>query len=317
MKNMHELSNLQSTKAPDELKQRTLLAARELRREEQENTPQHLAAAPAPRRRMPWLKRSLAAVCALAVVLGGTKLFYHPADGNVIDPATALANTFGLVAYAADTGATMAPKDSKIVFDSGSGADDPENGFFSGCLFKVTGENIKTVSATMDKGSLYRAKTIEIGKDDVQPMLARTDSRTAGAAQVMVYGTGGNSNSETDAVDHWFADLCYKLDNGFTEDYDPDASYGFWAPAMLEIDPESDMQQEWHSRVDTFDGAKLTVTVTFTDDTTQTQTMHLKTGKLACEYIDDVSGPQLTGEVLTDAQAAEQGYLYGVYAEIA
>ena len=33
-------------------------------------------------------------------------------------------------------------------------------------------------------------------------------------------------------------------------------------------------------------------------------------------YTDETSGPQLTGEVLTDEQAAEQGYVYGVYAEI-
>lgn len=312
MKNMYELSNLQSTKAPEELKQRTLLAARQVRREEQENTPQHLTAAPAPRRRMPWLRRTLAAVCALAVVLGGTKLLYHPADGNVIDPATVLANTFGFVAYAADTGEMMEPKDSKIVFNSGSGADDLENGFFSGCLFKVTGENIKTVSATMDKGSLYRAKRIEIAEQDITPALREGKSPAVqGADQVSVWGVGDEE------IDRWFADLGWKLENGFTEPYDPDASYGFWAPTVSEIADEDDLQQAWHDRVDTFDGAKLTVTVTFTDDTTQTQTMHLKTGKLACEYIDDVSGPQLTGEVLTDAQAAEQGYLYGVYAEIA
>ena len=69
---------------------------------------------------------------------------------------TDIAHTFGLVAYAADTGEMRQPKDSKIVFDTGSGADDPEKGFYSGCLFKVTGENIKTVSATIDRGAVYR-----------------------------------------------------------------------------------------------------------------------------------------------------------------
>ena len=61
----------------------------------------------------------------------------------------------------------------------------------------------------------------------------------------------------------------------------------------------------------------LTVTVTFTDGTTDTQTLALHTGKLACEYVDDAYGPQLTGEVLTDEQAETQAYVYGVYAEIA
>ncbi len=44
---------------------------------------------------------------------------------------------------------------------TGSGADDPEKGFYSGCLFKVTGENIKTVSATIDRGAVYRTKTVK------------------------------------------------------------------------------------------------------------------------------------------------------------
>ena len=46
------------------------------------------------------------------------------------------------------------------------------------------------------------------------------------------------------------------------------------------------------------------------------KTMTLHTGKLAVEFPEDGSGARYTGEVLTDEQAAEQGYLYGVYAEI-
>ena len=44
--------------------------------------------------------------------------------------------------------------------------------------------------------------------------------------------------------------------------------------------------------------------------------MTLHTGKLGVEYKDDMSGPSLTGEVLTDEQAAAEGFIYGVYADI-
>ena len=81
-------------------------------------------------------------------------------------------------------------------------------------------------------------------------------------------------------------------------------------------DNSIDLQNSVHNRIDYWDGATLTVTVTFTDGTTDTQTLTLHTGKLGVVYTDDTSGPQLTGEVLTDEQAAEQGYVYGVYAEI-
>ena len=44
--------------------------------------------------------------------------------------------------------------------------------------------------------------------------------------------------------------------------------------------------------------------------------MTLHTVKLGVEYKDDTSGPSLTGEVRTDEQAAAEGYIYGVYAEL-
>ena len=81
-------------------------------------------------------------------------------------------------------------------------------------------------------------------------------------------------------------------------------------------DNSIDLQNSVHNRIDYWDGATLTVTVTFTDGTTDTQTMTLHTGKLGCEYVDGETGPQLTGEVLTDAEADAQGYVYGVYAEL-
>ena len=127
-----------------------------------------------------------------------------------------------------------------------------------------------------------------------------------GTAQIMVWGS--------DEM-HMYADLCWKLDNGFTDAYDPDTSYGLWLPSQPET-TDDDLQDSWHAAVDGFEGAKLTVTITFTDGSEQTRSMTLHTGKLGVEYKDDTSGPSLTGEVLTDEQAAAEGYIYGVYADI-
>ena len=253
------------------------------------------------------MKRLLAAACAFAVVLGGAALHGRQTGS---DPVTDIAHTFGLVAYAADTGEMRQPKDSKIVFDCGSGADDPDKGFFSGCLFKVTGENIKTVSATIDRGAVYRTKTVRDTSADrdewVRSMHQGTNPAIDGADRIMVWGS--------DEM-HMYADLCWKLDNGFTDEYDPDVSYGLWLPSRQE-DADDDLQDSRHKSVDGFEGAKLTVTITFNDGSEQTRSMTLHTGKLGVEYKDDTSGPSLTGEVLTDAQAEEQGYLYGVYGEL-
>lgn len=289
---------MKNIKAPDELKARTRAAVREERRK---------AAQPV-RRRMPGgMKRLLAAACAFAVVLGGAALHGRPTG---TDAVTEIAHTFGLVAYAADTGEMRQPKDSRIVFDSGSGTDDPDKGFFSGCLFKVTGEDIKTVSATIDRGAVYRTKTVKDTSADrdewVRAMHQGTNPELDGADEVMVWGVDENE---------MYADLCWKLDNGFTDEYDPEVSYGLWLPSQPESE-DDDLQDSWHESVDGFEGAKLNVTVTFTDGSEQMQSMTLHTGKLAVEYKDGTSGPSLTGEVLTDEQAATEGYIYGVYAEL-
>ena len=294
---MNMWDEMKNIKAPDELKARTHAAVREEK-----------SRARQPVRSMRGgMKRLLAAACAFAVVLGGAALHGRQTGS---DPVTDIAHTFGLVAYAADTGEMRQPKDSKIVFDYGSGADDPEKGFYSGCLFKVTGENIKTVSASIDKGAVYRTKTVRDTSADrdewVRSMYQGTNPALDGADRIMVWGS--------DEM-HMYADLCWKLDNGFADEYDPDVSYGLWLPSRQESE-DDDLQDSWHKSVDGFEGAKLTVTITFNDGSEQTRSMTLHTGKLGVEYKDDTSGPSLTGEVLTDEQAAAEGYIYGVYAEL-
>lgn len=299
---MNMWDEMKNIKAPDELKARTRVAVREEK-----------GRARQPVRSMRGgMKRLLAAACAFAVVLGGAALHGRQTGS---DPVTDIAHTFGLVAYAADTGEMRQPKDSRIVFDYGSGADDPDKGFFSGCLFKVTGENIKTVSATIDRGAVYRTKTVKDTSADrdewVRTMHQGTNPELDGADTVMVWGNGSEEGAE-----QMYADLCWKLDNGFADEYNPDVSYGLWLPSEPSEDENADLQQEWHENVDRLEGTKLTVTVTFADGSTQTRTMTLHTGKLGIEFNDDTSGPQLTGEVLTDEQAAAEGYIYGVYAEL-
>ena len=208
---------MKNIKAPDELKARTRAAVREEK-----------SRARQPVRSMRGgMKRLLAAACAFAVVLGGAALHGRQTGS---DPVTDIAHTFGLVAYAADTGEMRQPKDSKIVFDTGSGADDPEKGFYSGCLFKVTGENIKTVSATIDRGAVYRTKTVKDTSADrdewVRTMYQGTNPAIDGADRIMVWGS--------DEM-HMYADLCWKLDNGFTDEYDPDAGYGLCCPASRKL----------------------------------------------------------------------------------
>lgn len=310
MDNRNNWNRMKEIKAPDELKARTLAAARQVRREAQQNMPQHLAAAP--RRRFGMVKRIVAVACAFGVVVGGTAVWKSQRNGQPAADAVAetVAHSFGIVAYAADTGKTIEPKDSKIVFDTAAGGmDSATKGFFSGCLFKVTGDGIETVSASIDKGGLYRVERMDIQESDADNILQGTYPPTQGADDFLVHGYDDGD---------WWVEASWHVENGFVETYAPTTCYGLWGePKPVDMAQESELQDAWQTRIDEFDGATLTVTVTFTDGTTDTQTLTLHTGKLGCTYTDDSVGPQLTGEVLTDEQAAEQGYVYGVYAEIA
>nr|WP_302665970.1 hypothetical protein [uncultured Agathobaculum sp.] len=310
MDNRNNWNRMKDIKAPDELKARTLAAARQARREAQQNTPQHLTAAP--HRRFGMVKRIVAVACAFGVVVGGTAVWKSQRNGQPAADAVAetVAHSFGIVAYAADTGKTIEPKDSKIVFDTAAGGmDSATKGFFSGCLFKVTGDGIETVSASIDKGGLYRVERMDIQESDADNILQGTYPPTQGADDFLVHGYDDGD---------WWVEASWHVENGFVETYAPTTCYGLWGePKPVDMAQESELQDAWQTRIDEFDGATLTVTVTFTDGTTDTQTLTLHTGKLGCTYTDDSVGPQLTGEVLTDEQAAEQGYVYGVYAEIA
>ena len=310
MKHISDLHRLQDMKAPEELKERTLAAARDLRRDSQADTPQHLA--PAPRRRFGMAKRLIAVACAFGVIVGGTAVWRAQTTGQSVSDTVAesVAHSFGIVAYAANTGETIEPKDSKIVFDiAGGGMDSPIKGFFSGCIFKVTGDYIHSVSASIDKGGLYRIERMDIQESDIDAIMQGAYMPVVDADDIMVMSRPEESK--------WWVDASYRVENGFVEPYDPSVCYGLWGkPQPVDMEQETDEQDAWHTRIDEFDGATLTVTVTFTDGTTDTQTLTIYTGKLGVTYPDDTSGPQLTGEVLTDEQAAQQGYIYGVYAQI-
>ena len=175
----------------------------------------------------PWKKTFRAAacaLCALALVMGTVRII-RPAEGGV-----ALTYDFALRACAADE-----TVNGRLAFLPGEGR--TENGTaYTGCLFRLEGENIGTVTLQVEAGGLYR--------------------------------------------DGYFTDLGRSL----TEDYDPEARYGFCLPEGEELSA--------------FDGTALTVAVTFSDGTERSQSYPLRQEQLlACAAAEgETYRPALTGE---------------------
>lgn len=282
--------------APAGLNDRVLRAARRETAERQTG-PKHLAK----RRTHPVFRTAVCAACALALVLGTVHLRPTADTGEQLGttPVMTLDYSFGLTAYAAETGESIRPNaNGGLAFDSSSGMAGEEIGHYTGCLFQVTGEGIKTVSLAVDRGGLYRSETrTGLTTEEVRELW---QAEEAGGPVCSVYGEdeGGPMNAE----------VMTALGASVTEDFDPAARYGFWVPEYRE-DPDADLRQAVWASIDTFDGARLTVTVTFTDGREQSKTYTLSTGRLRVEYGKDgtrVLLPQLAGD--------EEPFVYAIYA---
>lgn len=278
---------------PGELETRVLRAAQRV----EQAGPKRLAK----RGWKPVLRGAVCAACALALVLGTVHL--RPVEergeqpGNT--PVMTLDYSFGLTACAADTGETVRPNaNGGLAFDSGSGIASEEAGHYTGCLFQVTGEGIETVSLSVDRGGLYRSEILTGLTDGEVRKLWQAEE--AGGPVCSVYGEDEDSPTN--------AEVMTALGSSVTEDYDPEVRYGFWVPEYYE-DPDADLRQATWASIDTFDGARLTVTAAFADGGEQSKTYTLSTGRLRVEYGEDGTRtmlPQLAGD--------EEPFVYGVYA---
>ena len=284
---------MEDISVPGELETRVLRAAQRV----EQAGPKRLAK----RGWKPVLRGAVCAACALALVLGTVHL--RPVEergeqpGNT--PVMTLDYSFGLTACAADTGETVRPNaNGGLAFDSGSGIASEEAGHYTGCLFQVTGEGIETVSLSVDRGGLYRSEILTGLTDGEVRKLWQAEE--AGGPVCSVYGEDEDSPMN--------AEVMTALGSSVTEDYDPEVRYGFWVPEYYE-DPDADLRQATWASIDTFDGARLTVTAAFADGGEQSKTYTLSTGRLRVEYGEDGTRtmlPQLAGD--------EEPFVYGVYA---
>lgn len=279
---------------PDGLNDRVLQAARHQAAElpEKQTGSKHLAK----QRTRPVLRAAVCAACALALVVGSVQFRSGSEEGAA--GLSGVQYSFGLTAYAADTWETTVPNaNGGLAFrQAGASCWTPGEGYYTGCLFQVTGEGIKTVSLSVDRGGLYRSETqTGLTTEEVQALLQEDTTCS-------VYGEDEDGPMN--------AELMTALGSSVTEDYDSEGWYGFLAPDTENADWETDPRAASNDSIDTFDGARLTVTVTFADGGEQSKTYTLATGRLKAVFQEDGPGcillPQLAGD--------DEPYVYGIYA---
>lgn len=310
MKCVTKLSDLKNIKAPEYLKMQTLEKAKQTKT-------------------IHYKKRILAAACAFIIVFTG--VYSYQKNNGISNEIT---NSFGLVAYAANTGEIIKPQDNILVFEEG-GSYDSTIGFFTGCLFKITGENIEKVKISLDAdGGIYRSKMFteqDISLEEIEAMDKAQYEAMWNSEDIGIAGAQVCKNEKTKGSDlilpvydeiseKWYVETLWKLDNQIEETYDDKSTYGFWLNEPPIAFEETDLQKAWHERIDLLEGVKMYVTVTFTDGQVQTQTYTLHSGKLAVEYNEEYqidldlfdSSRHLTGKLAV----GDEPYIYGVYAEL-
>ena len=297
---------------PAGLNDRVLSAAWRRTAEQEPAGPKRLA----PRKRRPVLRAAVCAACALVLVAGSFTLGPAPGggtEGGGTPVAGLPAFSFGLTACAADTGEIYgANANGGLAFSAaGESRWSAGGGHYTGCLFQVTGENIQTISLAIDRGALYRSETLtDLSREEVRKYLEAeangTEYQLPGGGDVIGAVYSGDEAEEGPLS----LDVVTDLGAGVTEDYDPEAYYGFLVPDTGGIDWEGDPREANQESIDQLDGARLTVTVTFEDGTEQTRTYTLSTGRLKAVY--DANSPGMT--LLPQLAGDDDPWIYGIYA---
>ena len=255
----------------------------------------------------------IAACLALAALgFGAVQAMMHTNEGAVDVGAFETANLdFTVKAYAAGTQSPLAAGDNgMIVFGhtsdlSQSSPEWDDNGTYTGCLFKVEAEGVKTVQAHISKGMLYRYDTQNVSYASNSELLYEASTwkplkRGLGehlsAYDKVAVGIANDGLSKDDPNKTYQVQTSKRLGQTAELNYDEGdegAYFGLWTDEVGDSDTSDDSKcDQFGAIANAFEGAELTVTVTFEDGRTSTQVIDLHAGNFLADW-NDASGEDL------------------------
>lgn len=255
----------------------------------------------------------IAACLALAALgFGAVQAMMHTNEGAADVGALETANLdFTVKAYAAGTQSPLAAGDNgMIVFGHTSelSQNSPEwddNGTYTGCLFKVEAEGVKTVQAHISKGMLYRYDTQNVSHASDSELLyealtwkplKRGLGEHLSAYDEVSVGIANDGLSKDDPNKTYQVQTSKRLGQTAELNYDEgdgNTYFGLWTDEVGDSDASDDsMRDQFGTIANAFEGAELTVTVTFEDGHTSTQVINLHAGNFLADW-NDGSGEDL------------------------
>lgn len=255
----------------------------------------------------------IAACLALAALgFGAVQAMMHTNEGAADVGAFETANLdFTVKAYAAGTQSPLAAGDNgMIVFGHTSdlSQNSPEwddNGTYTGCLFKVEAEGVKTVQAHISKGMLYRYDTQNVNHASDSELLyealtwkplKRGLGEHLSAYDEVAVGIANDGLSKDDPNKTYQVQMSKRLGQTAELNYDEGdegAYFGLWTDEVGDSDTSDDSKcDQFGAIANAFEGAELTVTVIFEDGHTSTQVVNLHAGNFLADW-NDGSGEDL------------------------
>ncbi|MCB6560943.1 hypothetical protein [Gordonibacter urolithinfaciens] len=311
-----------------------------------------------PRAKRPAIRRLALAAClaALAAVVG-ISLAWPQGSGSL--PAGISPTAFAVKAYGA-VDDTLFPTGSNgtIVFNCETetqrmippeGDEYANEGFYTGCVFSVEGDNIARVQANVSRGELYRVTSKVWSRENDPEFVKEVNSwkpykigqgellgKYDYVAGVLYYGTiePGDENVGKDRNDpsrtgksNLYQRLGSTVDTSAMDAPEASASeyrFGLWTnepfDAVENDRGELDGLASMNAALDTLDGAQLTITVTFTDGRTATQVVDLHAADFKANIIETADGvnhvlelvPQITTEAKKTTDEFWEAYNQGI-----
>lgn len=306
------LASQKDVHAPEQLKERTLELL-----DDNDTALASAALEPARKQRFMGIGRKpfcrIAACLALAALgFGAVQVMMHANGGAADVGALETSNLdFTVKAYAAGTQSPLAAGDNgMIVFGHTSdlSQNSPEwddNGTYTGCLFKVEAEGVKTVQAHISKGMLYRYDTQNVSYASNSELLYEASTwkplkRGLGehlsAYDKVAVGIANDGLSKDDPNKTYQVQTSKRLGQTAELNYDEgdgNTYFGLWTDEVGDSDASDDSKcDQFGAIANAFEGAELTVTVTFEDGRTSTQVINLHAGNFLADW-NDGSGEDL------------------------
>lgn len=290
---------------------------------------------PSAKQRRPLSRIALPIAACLAVVALAFGLASN-FGGNLFGNLDA-APDFTVQAYAADSDSILEMgAENQIVFSRSTetfGFDSKEDylseGYYTGCLFRIEGEGLTRIQASVSVGTLYRStqETITVGENPgrwSELVSWKPSARGLGeyySEYDYVNGAGSPDDlPKDDPAKKWNVSLIKKLGSTIDVAVDDSApcSFGFWTNEDYgDIASEADATD---AVIDLFDGATLTITATFSDGHTTTQIIKLHAADVKASMQQGEDGLwkiSLTPEIV-DPSGLEQytDYVHTLYGTV-